>query len=203
MAGKNLHKRISVDNSGFRYRFRYYPFQDVSHIYRYRGQLTIHDFALVMKSVTRSIDLKIDFHTGKSVRLYVDELTLLRGFKFDRSAELAFLEDFYTILANETFANRMRHYLNQIEDRGYFTIGKCRFYPNDRVITFDDRVFPVAKSAFRERYGEVTFQSRNSSMGEKLMQGLLIKGTPKFNVSTDSDVIFFLLDKLFGIRSFR
>jgi hypothetical protein len=75
---------------------------------------------------------------------------------------------------------------------------ECKFYPSDKIV-FRDIEFKISESQFISHGSGIEIKRKGGfSISEKLKFELT--KYPQFMITTDTDVIRVLLDKLFGMR---
>ena len=105
----------------------------------------------------------------------------------------------YIALAQRTLEQRLKFYIDQIKTRGYFVYDECRFYPGKK-IGFRNKDFHLGDSIFKLGAGYVLLERKDAGVGAKIIGALTLTKIPQFSTQWDTDVIFHLLDKMFGLR---
>ena len=104
----------------------------------------------------------------------------------------------YQKLCQRTYQQRLDLYLSQIKDHGYFVYNECKFYPSEKIV-FRDLEFKLNEIQYINHGNGVEIKRKSGfSIKEKLKFELT--KYPQFMITTDTDVIGVLLDKLFGMR---
>jgi hypothetical protein len=112
---------------------------------------------------------------------------------------IANLKHLYEFLSHQSFTHRLNRYLGEIGQSGFFTYDGCLFYPRTKIVCGANEI-PVRATKLRKGNGFVELRKKNRSVLDTLKHRLHLSPFPRFSTETDSDVIFHLLDKLFGQR---
>lgn len=104
----------------------------------------------------------------------------------------------YSALCKRTFEQRLDHYISQLEANGYFFYCDTKFYPAEKKIVQGDNAFYLSDCWLEKDGYFIAIQKSKTSITEKLKKAW--DGGPGFTTTVDSDVIHFLLDKLFGLK---
>jgi len=191
-------------HDGFIFKGRQYSDSDIINIrlsnvnldYRYGGLFHAAD----VKIVTLELSLK----SGEELKIKSEDwdqlnpagivISLFR----DKDKERNDIFMVYQQLCQRTFRQRLDLYLNQLNDHGYFMYNECKFYPSDKIV-FRDIEFKISESQFISHGNGIEIKRKGGfSISEKLKFELT--KYPQFMITTDTDVIRVLLDKLFGMR---
>ena len=195
---KKQYDAFQLTSDGFIYKDSQYRIGEVLHLYFHRVR-TVQRRNFVKLGEAESAYLGITLLSGKQIVLSFDESTILYGFNLDKKDDFKNLMNLYIFLSEKTFANRLQPYLNQIQSAGYFVFGECRFYPRDKIV-FRSKEFPLHSTTFLKSYGCIEMKLKDSTFLDKVVRHLPFTATPQFGTQVDSDVIFYLLDKHFGLR---
>ena len=109
------------------------------------------------------------------------------------------LTSLYQFLSQKTFAQRLQFYMGKVTERGYFMYGGCHFYPNEQKIVFKNKEFPVKSSSFIKGAGYIELRPEPFTMLERIKRQT-VSDIPQFLLHRDTDVIFCILEKSFGLR---
>ena len=189
-------KDFNLAGDSFSWKGRAYDINAISHIGFYRS-ITTHKTNFVETGKTEKAILTLTFTGGQTLNISIDE----QGFFFNKSRaqQISSLADFYGYLSHVTFDRRVKFYENQIDRNGYFVYDDCHFYPGKKVV-FRGRDFDVASSSFLRSYGCIEMRKKDFGVLDKLKREVSLTKIPQFNTTTDTDVIFHLLNKHMGLR---
>ena len=199
MGHKKLHKQFQLTDDGFVWKGECLGFDSIRHL-AFAWIRTTQRSNFVKVGEPEEAQLLITLNDGRRVFLRIDEQTILFGLNVDRKEDIQGLKDLYLHLLSTSFEYRMEHYLRELRDKGYFTYDECRFCPEERTIYFRRRAFPVGTCNFLKGNGYVEIKEKEMTFLDKVKRELLSWKVPQFNTQTDPDVIFLLLDRLFGLR---
>lgn len=188
---------LEIAEDGFSFRGNRYRFAEVYHIFLSRV-LTIQRLNLVKVGEPESACMSITIADGHELQIMIDESTLFIGVNRNKTRDIQNLLRAYAHIASKTFVYRVPPYLAQIDRLGYFGYDSCRFYPPLKIV-FQGRDFPISSTRLLKGNGYVELRPESFSSFDKLIRQFSLRKIPQFNTQTDSDVIFFLLDKLFHI----
>ncbi|WP_024298081.1 hypothetical protein [Methylomicrobium lacus] len=110
------------------------------------------------------------------------------------------LSALYQFLAQKTFAQRLQFYMSQVTQGGYFKYGGCNFYPTEKKIVFKNKDFYVQSSSFMKGAGFIELRPKDWTIFQRIKREATLTTIPQFSLSKDTDVIFYILDKSFGLR---
>ena len=116
------------------------------------------------------------------------------GLKHDKKESIEEMKGLYRRLLQLSFESRLSNYLRSIDVDGFMRYGKCRFSPKEKTICFKNRKFVAAETKFTKT-GTFIKMEPTSLRGFKK-----IAKTAVFDSSKDTDILFAVLDKWFGIR---
>lgn len=188
-------KDFSLSGNTFSYKGKAYDVNGINHIGFYRA-ITTHKTNFVETGKTEKVILTLAFAGGQALNIAIDEQGVL--FNKSRSQQIQTVADFYSYLSRMTFDRRVRHYESQIERNGYFVYDECYFYPNSRV-EFRGRSFDVNSTSFLRSYGVIEMRKKDFGFLDRVKREVSITKIPQFNTATDTDVLFHLLEKHFGL----
>lgn len=144
--------------------------------------------------------LKIILDDDETLHLEVyDTSGIVPAFNRDRTADLLKIADFYKQLSVATFQKRISPLLASIKEKGEFSFGGCRFVPPDGII-YKDQTFARNQTNFLRHYTFIEVQKKDANFREKVMRHVPFTNSARFATDWDSDVIFALLDRFFGLR---
>ena len=195
---KRQYEHFQAHPSGFVWKGTNFRFDQIVGLFFTRVQTT-QRLNFVKVGVANSAALSITVESGQKITLDFDEAGFFYGWNSDKTKDLSNLKDVYLYLAEHSFPHRLARYLKELEENGYFTHDECRFYPRDKIV-FRSKEFPLAATDFFRGYGYIEMRKRNFTMLDKIKREVSLTKIPQFNTQTNTDVIFHLLDKLFGLR---
>ena len=193
---------FSVHESGFSYKGRAYNFSEVSETRSYR---VIHQTHYVPTGFTVDHNPAFSFvlvmRDGESIQV-TEQSTILSSSKYE---VVALLQKSYDHICQETFQQRAKKYLDQIETNGYFDYGHWRLSPAQQKIidTSSGKGFSIAEMKFLRSYGFIELVPRNESLMAKTLRKSKQEITGKaYGISTlsDGDVFFALLAHYFQLK---
>lgn len=190
-------KEFNLTGHAFSYNGEAYDVNEISHIGFYRA-ITTHKTNFVETGKTERAVLTLTFSGGHNLNISIDEEGIF--FNKNKSHQIQTLAEFYSYLSHVTFDRRVGFYESQIEKNGYFKYDECLFYPREKRVEFRDRNFDVSSTSFLRSYGYVELRKKDSGFLDKIKREVSLTKTPQFSTATDTDVIFHLLDKHFGLR---
>lgn len=186
-----------VDPDGFLWKGEHLAFDSIRHLF-FKWIKTIQRQNFVKVGEPEEAHILITLVDARTIHLSFDEQTILFGFNTDKKRDIDNLKQLYVYLLEKSFEHRLAFYLRELHEKGYFEYDDCRFYPKERIIFFGNIAFPLATSHFLKGNGYVELKKREMTFTDKVKSGLGL--APQFNTQTDPDVIFVLLDRLFGLR---
>ena len=195
---KRQYKDFQLHEDSFVYKDRLYKFADIKNIYfEWMNINQYRNFTKIQEA--QKIEVKLLMTDGDKIRISFDESGFWYGSKKKKEEDINNLKEVYSYIAAKTFENRLSYYLRQIEKNGFFEYGGCQFYPNNK-IGFQGRDFLLNSSTFVNWGSWIEMRKKNWGMLDKMKRELTLTKLPSFETNEDTDVIFFLLDKLFGLR---
>lgn len=186
-------KRFNLNGNLFSYNNRTYNINDICHIDFYRA-ITTHKSNFIETGKTEKVDICLTMKQGYKVNISLDE----QGFFFNKnkSAEIENIVEFYAYLSQITFDRRLDFYESQIKKNGYFIYDECQFHPKKKIV-FRGRDFERDKTSFLKSYGNIEMRKKDFGVLDKLKRDFSLTKIPQFNTTTDTDVIFHLLERHF------
>ena len=189
-------KDFNLSGNFFTWKNRSYDINMINHIGFYRA-ITTHKTNFVETGKTERVILTLTFSNGNSLNISIDEQGIL--WNKTRTKQIQSLADFYGYLMSITFDRRFKFYEDQIRQNGYWQYDECYFYPHKKVV-FRGRDFEVGSSQFLRSYGNIELRKKNYGILDKLKREVAFTKSPQFSTLTDTDVIFYMLDKYMGLR---
>lgn len=184
---------IAEDRESLNYKGTVYKFSDITHLY-FSHSITRHSINLIETGKTEDVFLKIFLANGRSIKLAFTEI-----YKSKTRENLDNLISLYQFIAENTFNQRLQLYLCQVQKYGYFEYDECKFYPNDKIV-FKNKSFPINSSSFLKGGGVIELRPKNWTIFDRIKRETTLTKIPQFCYETDSDVIFYILDKYFNLR---
>lgn len=189
-------KDFNLSGNTFTWKGQRYDVGGIKHIGFYRS-VTTHKTNFVETGKTEKAILSLTLNNGRKVTLSFDEEGIF--WNKNRAQEIQNLAEFYGYLSHITFDRRVKFYEEQIARNGYWTYDECHFYPRKKVV-FRGKDFDVSSSSFLRSYGCIEMRKKNFGMLDKIKREVSITKIPQFSTTTDTDVIFHLLEKHMGLR---
>lgn len=170
----------------------HYKFDDVIEVRRVRALFTTKQVGYGVVAESHSISIAFQMQSGELVQV-TEQPTWFSESKLERVEKL---EEIFAIVCAKTFPRRLQRYEQQVQARGFFEYAGWRFYPTDGKLidVANRRAYAAAQSKFARRFGFVSLtDQRQSAIQQRLSKEV------GFSTLSDSDVIFELLRKHFGI----
>lgn len=195
---KKQYKDFQLYEDSFSYKDKVYDFANIKTIYfEWMNINQYMNFTKIQEA--QKIDLKLYMLDGEKIRIAFDERGFWYGSKEKKKEDIDNLKEVYSFIAKKTFQNRHSNYLRQIEKNGFFEYGGCQFYPNNKIV-FRGRDFLLNSSTFVNLGSWIEMRKKDWGLLNKVKRELTLTKLPSFETNEDTDVLFFLLDKLFGLR---
>lgn len=186
---------FQVDEDSLTYKGKRHVFSEITHL---------HFSRLVTKFTTtiphaehnrvNEFALEINLSDGTSIVLEFAEK--YASMMKDKVEDLTAV---YQFLSQKTFAQRLQFYMEKVTERGYFMYGGCKFYPKEQKIVFKKKEFPIKSSKLMKGAGYVELRPEPFTMLERIKRQTL-SDIPQFSLWRDTDVIFYILEKSFGLK---
>lgn len=189
-------KDFNLSGNTFSWKGLAYDINAIKHIGFYRA-ITTHKTNFMETGKTEKAILMLTFNSGQTLDISIDEKGIF--FNKNRTQQIGTLADFYGFLLRVTFERRVKFYEEQIERNGYFVYDECYVYPHKKVV-FRGRDFDVNTSSFLRSYGCIEMRMKDYGVFDKIKREASRAKVSQFNTLTDTDVIFYLLDKHMGLR---
>lgn len=192
-------QKFEVREVEFQLGERKYSFERVAHLLFGEVQTT-HRTNYIKTGEYLEAVLIITLDDGYQIRIAYDEAGLFYNvfLKKNLSQQIRRLREAFEHLATKTFQQRLNSYVDQLEKNGYFVIDECKFYP-PKEVHFRNKVFLVKATTFVRHPGYILLEPRKQTLLDVVSSNLTLAKIPQFNIQTDTDVCFFLLEKTFGI----
>ena len=198
MFQKNQYKKLQVEENGFSYKGQFHSFDEIKHIL-FERVITTERMNFMKVGEPESARLILTLENGIKIKLSFNESTIFIGINTNKQEHLKNLFDLYVFLSEKTFQKRILHYVRQVEQKGYFVYDNCYFYPKDKIV-FKNKVFPLKTSSFLKAPGYIELRKKDFGFLDKVKREASLTKTPSFDTCTDTDVIFTLLKRFFGLR---
>jgi hypothetical protein len=199
--GKSLDK-FSLEADVFSYGTHQYSFDDIEHILFYRQVIDKSINAIPFRTTDTTY---LQLYLGSKGALPI-AVTIHRPFVMNllvnKKKELDKLFEIYSFLSEKTFNRRLSIYGQQIEEKGCFEYDDCFFYIKEGKVVVKNVEFPVESTSFTKTPFYISLKNKNEKKGlmDRLKNRYTIANDFGFHTSTDTDVIFTLLDHYFGLR---
>lgn len=186
-----------LTSNGFTFKGQQFHDEDIAHIVFELVHTNIKT-NFVSTGVIDTAELVLHLANGKKIEIYSKSgFAPLALYFRDKPEERMEITRLYQIIASRTFEKRSQYYLSQVEANGYFVYDKCRFYPKQKIVSGNkEHIVKELKWGRNSTY--IFLTKKNPSFLDKVSKGW--NGGPHFCTDIDKDVIFFLLDQLFGVR---
>lgn len=191
------YRDFQLTEHGFRYKNNDYSINQIHNIF-FNRTLTIQNGNFFKIGEAESAVLILIMGGGKKIKLSFDEDgMIIPGLNFNKKNDIKFLIDLYLHFSKNTFDRRLKQYTDQIAQIGYFIYDKSHFYPKNKIV-IKGKEFSLKTSTFHKSYGHVEARRQDYGMINKVMKEL-IGTSSQFETETDTDVIFYILDKYFNL----
>lgn len=197
MFEKSQYSQLHVDEQALHYKGKRYPLTAISHL-EFANVLTTHSVNLVETGKTSSSSMKVSLSNGESIKVSFDEARIQNWFRSGVKDDIQNLNTLYQYLAQKTFAQRLNGYYEQVRTQGCFVYDECRFFLADKIV-FRGKDFKVGSSSLMRGAGYVELRPKAWTILDKIKREASLTKIPQFSTSTDTDVIFYILKKNFGL----
>lgn len=194
---KNTLKKtgFELNDIGFKYRDKYYRFDDVIQVGIARHVLE-HKVVLVGSDFHHSVSIIMVVKSGEQIQI-TEQPTLLSNSKI---SSVEYIENQYAIIAQKSWSNRLNKYIKQLEDTGYYEYNEWRFYPQQKRIKdlVKDKTYDMNDVTLLRNPFYISVRAKNEGLGSKFIRNFVGKD---IGISTirDTDVFFTLLKHFFNI----
>lgn len=196
--------KFTLLSDGFIINGRQYNDTDITNLYLSNVNMDYRYGGLIHAADVKIVTFELSLKNGEKLKIKTEDwdqlnpagiiLSKLR----DKDKERQEVFTVYQQLCKRTFQQRLDLYLSQIKDHGYFVYDECKFYPYDKII-FRDLEFKISDLLFINHGNGIEIKRKTGFSIREKMKFELTK-YPQFMITTDTDVIRVLLDKLFGMR---
>ena len=192
-------KDIQISSGGFQCKGVHHPFADIAHLRFARTKTTIHaGLPVEMTKIgsDESVGLMIFLRSGEDIKV-----TEKPGWFFSSKEEnIHGIIDIYAKLSQATFSPRLASYIEDAKTHGYFVYNGYRFFLSRRIIASVDQEFTLENTDFFRSYSYIELRPKNSNLAQKLKRHLGASKPNMVDTLTDTDVIFTILTKFYGLR---
>lgn len=205
MSAEIHYEGLVVRPDGFSWRDKSYSLDDITSLYWFRKNTTFRtNFAKThthydarLKIFTRGdTTIQLKAHESDSIIAAVSE----RVFGSDYpSGPCLSLRKVYVVLAEKTFAQRLQGFAAQLMERENFHYGEVEFTQNGWVSDKRNR-FEISKCSVNRHPFCVTFSEVDKSKTSFLRRMWSGPARIVVETTTDEDVFFALLQKLYGLK---
>lgn len=188
--------RFALTTTGIKYCEKFFSFKDVIET-RVVRQVLEQRTVLVGSTFDYSISIVMITKSGEMLQV-TEQPTM---FSDSKVSSVKYIEDLFEEISRKTWDTRMKKYINQVNEKGFFEYDNWRFYTNQKVIQDlkSDKVYPVETTDLLKQPLSISVREKNMGIGMKLMKSFV--GKPQqISTMTDSDVFFFILRHYFGLE---
>jgi hypothetical protein len=199
MLERNQYKKFEVLNDGFKHKGIHHKFSDIYSIF-FSYMLVEQKLNFISAGEAERAFLYITLKNKEKIKLKFDEWGFVTGFNFDKKSDISNLVELYVFLMEKSFQYRIERFLKEISERGNFQYDDCIFKPKEQSIVFRGSTFHVSDTNFLKGYGYVEMKRKSEGLLGKSIRFLNPLKDPQFNTQDDTDCIFYILDKFYGLR---
>jgi hypothetical protein len=113
------------------------------------------------------------------------------------------LEAIHGYLARATYDQRLRHYLTELNERGYFTYSDKRFHPDGTVALENGRTISITDHALSIRPYSITIEIPSAKKGLQRFKDFWDSPRAQIIAFTNNDCLMALLKLVYGIQWFK
>jgi hypothetical protein len=190
---------INIEDGGFIYKDSKYLYSEVLHIYSSEILISQRVNVFLKVGAANAYSVLIKLSSQREIKIIIDESTIFIGFTNDKSKEIDALKSAISQIQESSFDQRLSNYETQIKGKGYFSYDDCRFFPRDKIV-FRNKEFLISESTLLNYGFAIELRPKNYGWKEWLIRNNSPFKSPQFNIQTDTDVIFYLMEKYFGLR---
>lgn len=197
-----LRKKNTLEQTGFalttrgiKYCEKFFSFEDVIET---RAVRQVLEQRTVLVNSTFHYSISIVMITKSGEMLQVTEQPTV--FSDSKLSKVEYIEDLFKEISRKTWDTRLKKYINQVNEKGFFEYDNWRFYTNQKVIQDlkSDKVYPIETTELVKQPHSILVQEKNMGIGMKLMKSFV--GKPQqITTMTDPDIFFFILRHYFGL----
>ncbi|MGC3999586.1 MAG: hypothetical protein QM767_19925 [Anaeromyxobacter sp.] len=121
----------------------------------------------------------------------------------DYDARAGALDALHTFLARATYDQRLRYYLTELSERGYFTYGDKRFHPDGTVALENGRTVSVTEHALSVQPHSITIEIPAAKKGLQRFKDFWDSPRVQILAFTNNDCMMALLKLVYGIQWFK
>jgi hypothetical protein len=194
---------FAIGDSGIAHGDNLYDFSEIKSI-QFRRIHTTQYVYWSKAGECEMVQLKIFLLNGSSINLSFNESYFFLGLNSNKKTWIERLIKTYGDLSSKTFQLRLTKFENQLDKFGFFIYDGARFVPSESLIVCKGKRFLVQEDRCLKSYGEIEFiKNENNFMNRfkrKLIEETVPSFLPKISTLDDTDVLFHLLDKHFGMK---
>ena len=197
-------KNLQVNEAGFRYKDRFHGFHEIARIFFNHGQGDNGEDGIL---------LEIFLDSGEKIKLKTLQHGLTPGGLFlalvgandpaKKEDERRTLERIHWLMASKSLDKRAAKYIRDVETTGFFTWGKCRFFPQERKVSLNGKDFYLDSCRIMHQGnggGFLDIRPNDFDFLDKVKRELSVSSTPWIDIRIDKDVMYYLLQKYFNIK---
>ncbi len=196
---KANYNSFQLTQDGFNYKGSSYKFNCVAHLF-FSWKLTTQRLNFAKVGEAESAYLQIIMSDGKTIKLSFNEAGwIIYGWNSNKKNDIKNLVELHAVLSAKTFSARLVQYQEQITKDGYFSYDGCLFYPSEKIV-FRNKEFLVASGTFLKGTNYIEMRPKKYTIVNRILREVYLMKVPRVNTQTDSDVIFYLLKRYFGVQ---
>lgn len=186
---------FEVNNLGFKYRDKYYKFDDVIGVKILRHVLE-HKVILVGSEFHYSISIMILVKSGDHIQV-TEQPTWLSNSKI---SSVEHIENQFSIIAQKSWNNRISKYTEQVKSNGYYEYDGWCFYPKQRQIKHlaKGKIYDLNSITLLKTPTYIVVEEKNEGIGSKFIRNMIGKEIA-IGTLVDPDVFFTLLKHFFNL----
>lgn len=191
-----LHKyKVNLSDNAFTLNGTNYPFSGFKHI-EFLWIKTTERLNFVKVGEPEEAILDIIMDSGNKVRMKINESTIIMGWNRDRQDDIFYMMEIHEKLMKRTAQIRLNKYLDVRRTKGYFEYLEWQLIPPNSFI-YKGRTYKINDYKLMKGKNYISFEKKDKNMIERLGEAWSV---PYFETVRDPDIIFFLLEKEFGLK---
>jgi len=185
---------FALTEGGFSYRGQAHRLEDVVETARLRQRLETRHL-LVGSEFTHSISVVFSMKTGEKVQL-TEHPTL---FFNSRAAHVERIDEIFNAVSERTFQGRLQKYLTQLQTQQFFEYSGWQFHPGTQTVVDSEtkQMYSTRSAKFLRSFGFIEVREGPDGFGAAIDR--TFGGRVGINTLRDTDVLFALLSKFFGL----
>lgn len=186
---------FEVNNLGFKYRDKWYTFDDVIGVRILRHVLE-HKVLIVGSEFHYSISIMILVKSGDHIQV-TEQPTWLSDSKI---SSVEHIENQFSIIAQKSWNNRLSKYTEQVKNTGYYEYDGWRFYPKQKQIKHltKGKIYDLNSTVLSKTPTYIVVKEKNEGFGSKFVRSMIGKEAC-IGTLADPDIFFTLLKHYFKI----